>query len=260
MNSQTAKTTGSPPWVASLYDSYVFTADDIPFFVQEAEAAKGPVLELMAGTGRVSIPLAEAGVDLTCVDLSGPMLGRLSEKLTHNGLSANVVEADVCGMDLDHLNYALAMLPFQSFAELPDPDAQRQALNQVARHLKPGGRFICTHHNAALRAPAIDGILHLRGEFPENGSDRTIKLWTCEKREEGSALVTALQVFEMFSSDGNREEERRFEVNYRLVEVDEFRQMAEAAGFRVIDLYGDYQRGPFWTEESIYAIWMLERS
>ena len=52
--------------IADLYDSYVQTALDTPFFLGETRNVKGEVLELMAGTGRVSIPLLEQGVRLTC--------------------------------------------------------------------------------------------------------------------------------------------------------------------------------------------------
>jgi hypothetical protein len=60
--------------VARFYDSYVQTDMDVPFFLREAKKAGGPVLELTAGTGRVSIPLLLAGTDLTCVDSSPAML------------------------------------------------------------------------------------------------------------------------------------------------------------------------------------------
>lgn len=63
-------------WVASLYDAYVTATFDLPFWLQHATAAKGAVLELMCGTGRISVPLAEAGVSLTCVDASAGMLAR----------------------------------------------------------------------------------------------------------------------------------------------------------------------------------------
>lgn len=260
MKPDIAKTTAGPPWVANLYDSYVSTADDIPFFLQEAEATEGSVLELMAGTGRISVPLAEAGVNLTCVDLSGPMLGRLRDKLTTKKLNVDVVQQDVSELALKRKDYALAILPFQSFAELVSPDQQKNTLDRVAQHLKPGGRFICTHHNSAVRSKSVDGILHMRGEFPEVNSSRRIRLWTCEEQIAGTDIVKALQVFEIFDKDGMRDEERRFEVNYRLVDCDSFRELAESAGFRVIDIFGDYSKGPFWTEESTYVIWMLERA
>ena len=54
--------------VADVYDLYVTSALDVGFYMDEAAKVRGKVLELMCGTGRVSIPLLEAGVDLTCVD------------------------------------------------------------------------------------------------------------------------------------------------------------------------------------------------
>jgi hypothetical protein len=54
--------------VADLYDVYVRFSDDIPFFLEACANAGGTVLELMCGTGRLSLPLIEAGVALTCVD------------------------------------------------------------------------------------------------------------------------------------------------------------------------------------------------
>jgi|GEM_PF-3676911 len=43
--------------IAELYDAYVKETFDIPFFLKEAKQSSGEVLELMSGTGRVSIPL-----------------------------------------------------------------------------------------------------------------------------------------------------------------------------------------------------------
>jgi SAM-dependent methyltransferase len=57
--------------VADIYDDL-----DIGFFIEQFKGKKCGVLELMCGTGRVSIPLIQNGVDLTCVDYSPKMLGR----------------------------------------------------------------------------------------------------------------------------------------------------------------------------------------
>jgi hypothetical protein len=46
--------------IADLYDAFVTTDVDIPFFLEEARKAGGPILELMAGTGRLTIPLAQS--------------------------------------------------------------------------------------------------------------------------------------------------------------------------------------------------------
>src|SRR3712207_670734 len=81
--------------VADVYDIYVTPDFDVGFYVAEAGRAGGRVLELMSGTGRVSIPLAESGVDLTCVDASEEMLARLERKLRARNLRARVILADI---------------------------------------------------------------------------------------------------------------------------------------------------------------------
>ena len=68
--------------VAELYDLHVTADYDIPFFLSEAAKAAGPVLELTAVTGRISLPLLEAGIRLTCVDGSRGMLEVLSRKVS----------------------------------------------------------------------------------------------------------------------------------------------------------------------------------
>ena len=97
--------------VADLYDVHVTVDRDVPFFVTEAQRVSGKVLELMAGTGRVSVPLVEAGVELTCVDTSEGMLQRLRNKLHAKGLSAVVHRADIRDFDLRE-RFALALIPF----------------------------------------------------------------------------------------------------------------------------------------------------
>ncbi len=95
-------------------------AFDIAFFVDEAKKCPGKVLELMAGTGRVSLPLIEAGVDLTCTDISAELLAILCDKLTSKGLHADVHQADVCDFGLGK-QFDLVIIPFSSFAHIVSP-------------------------------------------------------------------------------------------------------------------------------------------
>jgi len=96
--------------VAEKYDAYVRTTFDLPFFLEEARRAGGLVLELMAGTGRVTLSLLEAGVPLTAVDSSPEMLAILRRKLAKRGLQAEVVQQDVTALDLPR-RFALIILP-----------------------------------------------------------------------------------------------------------------------------------------------------
>ncbi len=65
-----------PAWVAGLYDHSMDVSFDVPFFLEEARKTSGGVPELMSGTGRVSLPLIEAGIPLTCLDNAPEMLDR----------------------------------------------------------------------------------------------------------------------------------------------------------------------------------------
>lgn len=217
------------------------------------------MLELMAGTGRVSLPLAEAGVRLTCVELSGAMLARLRAKLAASGLTASLVEMDVRRLALPGRNFALAVLPFQSFAELLEPEDQRATLAGVRAHLAPGGRFACTLHNPLLRRRTVDGQLRLLGTFPLPEGGRTLLLWSVEQELPGSALVRAVQLYEIYDAEGKLAEKRWLDARFRLVEQAEFEALARAAGFRPAALHGDYDRSLFEATASPFMIWVLER-
>ena len=164
--------------IADLYDIYVPATFDIDFFVNETAKAKGEVLELMSGTGRVSIPLLEAGVKLACVDPSAELNAIFREKLIQKGLQADIYQMDVCELDL-HKKFDMVIIPFASFAHITSPQAQRKALEHIHAHLRPGGTFICTLGNPALRKRAITGQLRLFRTYPL-GDRGSLFLWVLE--------------------------------------------------------------------------------
>lgn len=241
--------------IAEFYDLYVAADFDVAFFTAEVCRTAGPVLELTSGTGRLSIPLIEAGADLTCVDCSQGMLDILSRKLVERGLRADVRCADVCRLDLP-ARFDLAILPFQSFMEIIGEERQRAALANVFASLTPGGRFICTMHNPAVRRTHVDGTLRIVGRFPSG--DGTLVVSGFEQG--GRPVVSRLQFFEFYSPDGLLTWKRLLPMEFAFVERDEFAQMAVGAGFRVVQLYGNYERAPFDPVSSPVMIWVLEKA
>jgi SAM-dependent methyltransferase len=241
--------------IAGIYDLYVTADYDVPFFQSEIKPVKGPVLELMAGTGRLSIPLIEAGAKLTCVDSSSAMLEVLSRKLQQRGLHAEVVCADVCQLSLPAA-FELALLPFQSFMEIIGEENQRAALAAVFKCLAPGGRFICTLHNPAIRRQQVDGLLHFVGHFPTK--DGTLVVSGFEQG--GNPVVSRQQFFEFFDGAGRWREKRLLQMQFAFVEKHEFERMAQDVGFRIAQLYGNYGRAPFDPAQSPVMIWGLEKN
>jgi SAM-dependent methyltransferase len=113
---------------------------DLPLWVEIASQAGGPVLELGAGTGRVALRLAEAGLDVVALDLSAPLLDGLRERAASRGLALETVRADARRLELDR-DFAAILAPMQ-FVHLLGGAAVRAALlNEARRHLGSGGVF-----------------------------------------------------------------------------------------------------------------------
>ncbi|MFH1435711.1 MAG: class I SAM-dependent methyltransferase [Pseudomonadota bacterium] len=241
--------------VADLYDAYVSTTLDIGFFLSESKG-RGRVLELMSGTGRVSIPLIEAGVSLTCVDSSSDMLRILREKLKAKGLDADVREADVCELSLGR-TFDLIFIPFHSFSELVTAEEQRMALETIHGHLSGAGRFICTLHNPEARLDQVNGKLRLLGEYPLDRNRGKLVFSTIETYNEADRIVSGTQVYEIYGSSGRLESEMSCDLRFRLFSRGEFERLAASSGFEVERLYGDYEHGNFRQDESPFMIWVL---
>lgn len=245
--------------VAHLYDVYVQTQLDVPFFVEEAKKVGGSVLELMCGTGRVSLPLLEAGIDLTCVDSSAGMLDVFRGKLRDKRLSAEIIEADVCKLSLGR-RFDLIFVPFHSFAEITDPAEQREALRTIREHLASDGRFICTLHNPPVRLRSVTGQRRKLGHFPlPNGRD-TLSLWSVERHDASSDEVTGAQHYEVRDSAGALLSEMVVNIRFRLHRRESFESLAKAEGFVPVALHGDYARAAFDEEKSPFMIWDLRKA
>jgi SAM-dependent methyltransferase len=226
--------------VAEIYDLYVRTGYDIPFFLSEAATVAGPVVELTAGTGRVSLPLIQAGVRLTCVDVSRAMLEVLRRKLRDRGLKAGIVAADVSRLPLGAA-FDLAIFPFQAFMEIVGERRQRAVLAAVFGCLKPGGRFVCTLHNPAVRRAQTDGVLREVGRF--DVPDGMLVVSGIERG--GEPVVEREQFFEFFGVDGQLRARRRLAMRFEFVERERLERMAREAGFEVERLHGGYDRSDY---------------
>ena len=246
--------------VADVYDLYVTSDLDVGFYVEEATTVRGKVLELMCGTGRVSVPLLEAGVDLTCVDVSAGMLRRLEERLHAHKLDARVVRADIRHLDLGgEAEFELALIPFHSFSELLSPRDQELAMGAVFGCLREGGRLVCPLHNPAIRGRSADGALRLSGSFPTAEGGRLV-VSGFETLDESSGVVDRLQYYEFFDASNEQRAKRVLPMRFALVDRISFSELVIAAGFVPVALYGDYGRGEYLEESSPFMVWILEKA
>ncbi|MBU2572487.1 MAG: class I SAM-dependent methyltransferase [Elusimicrobia bacterium] len=114
---------------------------DLPFYLAEAKKAGGPVLEAACGTGRLTIPLAGAGIDITGLDISAPMLRAARKKAGKKGLKIRFIRADARKFSLNG-KFRLIFIPFNSMQHLHDRVSLESFFSRVKKHLAPGGRFI----------------------------------------------------------------------------------------------------------------------
>ncbi|MCG6533135.1 MAG: class I SAM-dependent methyltransferase [Syntrophales bacterium LBB04] len=125
---------------AQFYDAYVGDyARDLPLYLALASKARAPILEIGCGSGRVLLPLVQAGHRVTGVDIAGEMLHLADEKLTNNHLRerCTLLNHNFLGQALPQ-NYGLALVTFYTFNYLLSPEEQKAFLDHVAETLLPG--------------------------------------------------------------------------------------------------------------------------
>lgn len=127
---------------AKVYDLiYKGYKEDIQFYKKEAKKAKGKVLEIACGTGRVYLELLKEGVDVYGMDISGEMLKVLKKKVKELKLKPKVYKADMRTFKLKH-KFSLIIIPFRSFIHNLTIDDQIKTLKNFKKHLLPNGKLI----------------------------------------------------------------------------------------------------------------------
>ena len=130
--------------IAQLYDPWsASVVEDISFYVDEALASGGPVVELGVGTGRVAIPTALAGIDVIGVDSSEGMLAVCAEHAREAGVAGrlDLRQGDLRAPPVTE-RVQLVTCPFRAFLHLASDEDRLQALAAVRHLLEPGGRFV----------------------------------------------------------------------------------------------------------------------
>ena len=220
---------------ADRYDEWsAAMTEDVPFYVELALEADGPIVELAVGSGRVAIPVAEAtGRPVLGIDTSPAMLAQAGERAEAAGIQLELREGDMRDFQLDE-PAALVYCPFRGLLHVPTWAGRRQVFERVAASLRPGGRFawnaFAFDHAVAARldeSHQAEPVPHsLRYAVGDNRIDITLdgsgtsSLWWATKNE--------------------------------------WLGLIDVAGLEVEALYGGFDRTPF-TDESREYVWVTRR-
>jgi SAM-dependent methyltransferase len=240
--------------IADLYDLYVTADYDISFWKKEGLGASD-VLEVTAGTGRVSLPLVRQGSKVTALDSSWKQLQRLQQKAASEGLHLDVVKADMRDFDLGK-TFPLVIIPFQSLQELTDPCDATAALRRVRAHISEEGRAIVTLHHPSAQTCGDGRMLRLVDEYLLPNENRML-FWLARSYNAATNIGTSYQIYEEYDVDGLLHRKRLFTPKFRVFEREDIEQRIESAGLRITNAWGGYDWSPL-TDESRFMIYELK--
>ncbi|MFJ1753944.1 class I SAM-dependent methyltransferase [Kitasatospora sp. NPDC088134] len=225
---------------ADFYDQeFAGRTHDIPFFLDRAVRAGGPVLEVACGTGRITLPIARAGVDVTGLDVVPAMLARARRRSAAEQLPVEWLEQDCRSIRTDR-RFALVFSATNAMQHLHDLDSVLAFLTSARDVLRPDGTLILDVFNPApaklSRLP--DAPYHHKSVADLDGTPLDVRAST--------GYDAATQVLH-FTLDYLRagERVRTKKVSMRCFFPEELLALCRLAGLDVLDRHGDYDASPF---------------
>ncbi len=235
---------------AAYESSPQLDGSDVRFYRELARQGGGPVLELGCGTGRVLLEIARDGFPCTGLDVSQHMLARLRQKSTFPNL--RLVHAPMQRFDLPGERFGLIFAAFRAFQHLYGVEDQLACLACVRRHLAPGGRLAFD-----VFAPRLARMAQL--EEPEQvdlrfalDGEEVVRHATVS-RDPLAQLLTVRFRYERFR-DGRAVGNELATFHMRWFWRFELEHLLARAGFREVEIHGDFERRPVGLDTPAYVV------
>jgi SAM-dependent methyltransferase len=218
--------------------------EDLPFWLDLAERANGPILELGCGTGRIMLPLIEAGYQVTGLDLNAEMLAYLNSLAAKSGIAEPyVVEADLTNFQLQQ-QFPLILLPCNTYSTLKDKQRQ-SALECITGHLAPSGVFATSLPNPdwLTNLEDIDDVeVETIFIHPETGNP----VQASNEWQRTQDQVVICWHYDHLLPDGQVERYSQA-ISHWLTPTEQYLEELQALGFKV-KTYGDFDQEPYSSE------------
>jgi SAM-dependent methyltransferase len=234
--------------IADIYDEWYGdlsdTDDAVEALAALAERTGSPrVLELGVGSGRLALPLAARGLELSGIDTSSAMVDLLRSK--PGGTDISVAVGDMAALDLSAIareappRFGLVFVAVNTFFNLTTAEAQQQCLRRVREVLQPGGLFVLEAFVPGVDRPtnlveartvALDHVILTATRH--DPIEQTVTSQYIELRETGIRMRPLV---------------------IRYAPVTELDAMAAAAGLQLIERWSDWQGTPF-TENAVVHV------
>ncbi len=243
---------GYDGFIAEFYDHVepYATRDDLAFYIDLAGKARGPVLELGCGTGRVLLPMLRAGAEVCGLDSSRTMLSVCVEKLAREPEAirdrAHIMLADMRHFELAR-RFKLVMVPFRGFQHLIETGDQLASLACIREHLVDGGRLVLDLFNPSLRILAEDSHEEISGIEPDfvMPDGRTVaRSFQVHRRDFAEQVMDVDIIFQVRHPDG-RNERLLQSFPLRWLYRFEAEHLLARCGFTVEAVFEDHAGTPF---------------
>jgi SAM-dependent methyltransferase len=234
--------------IAELYDvEHADWTDDLDLYLNVARVVGDPILELGCGTGRLLVPLAEAGFRVTGVDRSPEMLTRAERYAGETGVADRVTLLETGMAELDGLpsgTFGLVLIPLNGLLHLARAGEQRQALAEARRVLDPRGQLVLDCFNPTPETlRSFDGSVIHEGCWTLADGERADK-FSARRVSPAEQRIDADLWYDLIGEDGTV---RRIATSFpmRYLHRAELLLMLELTGFAEWQVYGGYELEPF---------------
>jgi SAM-dependent methyltransferase len=227
------------------------------FYVGLAKAARGPVLDVACGTGRMLLPCLQAGVDAEGLDLFPPMLARLREKAAALGLKPTLHSGDMAKFHLSR-RYALIMIPFNAFPHNVTTEDQLASLRTCREHLLPGGMLVFdTAFPGQHWIGAPSGTRAFEGELKHPETGLPIRCWDTRTFDRVRQLQHSFNEIEFLDAAGKVVETRTSKTTLRWIYKGEMELLLRLSGFARWEILGGFDGRPLTqeTDDMIVQAW-----
>lgn len=216
-------------------------APEVAFYLDEARRRGGTALELGCGTGRLAIPLAQAGIHVTGLDLLPVMLGRTKDRAAAAGVEMDLVQGDMRDFRMEDRHFSLIYLPNTTLPHLLKTKDIIDCFSSVARHLAPGGAFIFDVFN-----PNVEMLSRKSGErhFRRRADHARLGTVTLEETFDYDA-ASQINRITWYWSAPEKPDFFVHPLHMRNLFPQEIPLLLELAGLRLAARYGDVGRSPF---------------
>lgn len=224
---------------ARYYEAdYGTFSDDIVLYRELARLQGGAVLALMCGTGRVAIPLAQAGLSVTGVDVSPAMLAQAQQRAASVNVAVQWHNADARTFALDQ-QFGTAFVATNSFMHLETAADQRATLQRIHQHLAPDGMLILDLFNPdPVYLSSVDGAYVLDKTF-RAASGNMVQKFVARSVDLAQQQIAVTFCYDEIHPDG-RVERTVLPFGMRWVYRFEAEYLLECSGFAVESIYGSY--------------------